>query len=128
MLIYYMFDWGDGSMSDWIGPVYSGTPVNATHRWVVAGVYDVKVIARNLVGLESHWSPAHRITIAGPSLEIGNITSGLFRIKAVVTNSGSGDADQVQWNIQLIGDVFIGKDTSGALPSLSAGSGKSPES
>jgi hypothetical protein len=122
MLIYYMFDWGDGSMSDWIGPIYSGTPVNATHQWVVAGVYDVKVIARNLVDLESHWSPAHPITIAGPSLEISNITSGLFRIKAVVKNIGSGDAGQVNWTITLSGGVFIGRDTSGILTSLSAGS------
>jgi hypothetical protein len=119
--IYYMFDWGDGSTSDWIGPVDSGTSVNAIHQWASAGTYDIKVKAKDIAGKESDWSPAHTITIVAPSLEMGNITGGLFKIKAVIKNTGPRDAEQVKWSIKLIGGAFIGKDTSGTLTSIPAG-------
>jgi hypothetical protein len=127
--VSYMFDWGDGSMSDWIGPVDSGTPVNGIHQWAAAGTYDVKAKAKDIVGGESGWSPAHTITIiSGPSLEIGNITGGLFKVKAVIKNTGPTDTDQVQWNIKLTGGAFIGKETNGNLISIAAGQEKTATS
>jgi len=119
--VYYMFDWGDGSTSDWIGPVGSGNPANAIHQWAAAGTYDVKAKAKDIAGGESDWSPKHTITIVAPSLEIGNITSGLFKIKVVIKNISPGDIEQVKWSIKLIGGAFIGKDTSGTLTSILAG-------
>ena len=119
--VYYMFDWGDGTTSDWIGPVDSGKPANAIHQWVTAGIYTIKVKAKDIFFDESDWSPAHPITIVGPSLEISNITGGLFEIQAVIKNTGSGNAEQVIWSIRLIGGVFIGKNTSGTLTSIQSG-------
>jgi hypothetical protein len=120
--VSYMFDWGDGTMSDWIGPFDSGTPGSAVHHWAVAGTFDVKAKAKDIAGGQSGWSPAHQITIvAGPSLEIGNITGGLLKVKAVIRNTGIVDATHVQWSITLTGGAFIGKDTNGTILSIPAG-------
>ena len=54
--IYYMFDWGDGSTSDWLGPYDSGQPVNVSHSWEKRGTYGVKVKAKDTGGAESDWS------------------------------------------------------------------------
>lgn len=54
--IYYKFDWGDGSFSEWLGPYQSDSAVSASHRWYKTGVYNVKVKARDESGIESFWS------------------------------------------------------------------------
>jgi hypothetical protein len=55
-LIYYLFDWGDGSNSNWLGPYNSGVKVNASHKWTETGVYEIKVIAKDSHGVMSEWS------------------------------------------------------------------------
>lgn len=54
--IYYSFDWGDGSLSSWIGPVASGEAVNATKTWSERGSYRVSVKAKDVYGNECLWS------------------------------------------------------------------------
>ncbi|MEA2054192.1 MAG: C25 family cysteine peptidase [Candidatus Thermoplasmatota archaeon] len=54
--IYYMFDWGDGTNTGWIGPYDSGGEVNASHTWDKRGNYEIKVKAMDLYGAESAWS------------------------------------------------------------------------
>ena len=54
--IYYLFDWDDGSESDWIGPFTSGQPCNVSHAWTSKGTFQVKVKARDEAGYESVWS------------------------------------------------------------------------
>ena len=54
--IYYMFDWGDGSYSDWIGPVNSGEMIQAFHAWTGKGLYEVRVKAKDEHGVQSLWS------------------------------------------------------------------------
>lgn len=61
--IYYMWDWGDGSRSEWIGPFKSGESVTTTHAWNKEGVYNVRVKARDEKGKESGWSEPLRVTI-----------------------------------------------------------------
>ena len=64
--IYYMFDWGDGSNSGWIGPCASGCTISASHIWSSAGTYYVKAKAKDVYGAESGWSNSLIVTI-GPS-------------------------------------------------------------
>ena len=45
--IYYMLDWGDGNMSEWIGPFDSGDIASASHNWTVGGNYDITVQAKD---------------------------------------------------------------------------------
>ena len=70
-LISYLFDWGDGTNSGWIGPYVSGTPVSSDNMWFQKGVYNVMVKAKDTYGLESPWSNPLSVTIAGsPKLTI----------------------------------------------------------
>ena len=72
--IFYMFDWGDGTSSDWIGPYSSGEKIETNYTWESEGTYFVKVKAIDSLGpfindrgIESQWSdplevamPKHR--------------------------------------------------------------------
>jgi hypothetical protein len=120
--ISYMFDWGDGTTSDWIGPYTSGVPGSALHQWTEAGTYDVKVKAKDIGGGESGWSVAHSMTIySTPQLQIEDITGGLFKVKATIKNTGFVDADHVQWSMTLVGGAFIGKEAGGTIIGIPAG-------
>ena len=54
--VYYMFDWGDNTTSQWIGPFKSGETINASHTWKEEGTYRIRVKAKDANGLESPWS------------------------------------------------------------------------
>jgi len=54
--VYYLFDWGDGTNSDWIGPYDSGETVGANHSWESKGRYQVRVKAKDEHGVQSEWS------------------------------------------------------------------------
>jgi hypothetical protein len=80
--IYYMFDWGDGNFSDWIGPYASGETGEASHNWSNLGDYEVRAIAKDIHSVQSNWSEPHIIsiienlppanpTIKGPSWGLG---------------------------------------------------------
>lgn len=123
--VYYLFDWGDGTTSEWVGPYNSGTQGSATHKWTDAGTYEVKVKAKDVFGGESGWSTAHSITIVStPVIAIQNITGGLFKVKAVIKNTGLIDAMHVKWSITLEGGAFLGKETSGTLLTIPVGQEK----
>lgn len=112
--IYYLFEWGDGTDSGWIGPYSSGVPVEASKSWTSGGDYNVRVKAKDDGDLESGWSENHTISIMeGPQLQIGNIVGGLFKVKVPIKNIGSEDAE-VSWSITLEGGAFIGKKSTGS--------------
>ena len=54
--IYYMFDWGDGTTSGWLGPYNSGEKVEASHSWSKQGDYLIRVKAKDTHYSESKWS------------------------------------------------------------------------
>ncbi|UCH71994.1 MAG: PKD domain-containing protein, partial [Thermoplasmatales archaeon] len=54
--IYYKWDFGDGTFSEWLGPFKSGDVVSTTHQWDRWGRYEVKVKARDEHRTESDWS------------------------------------------------------------------------
>jgi len=121
--ISFMFDWGDGNFSDWIGPFASGGIGSATHSWPTIGPYQVRVKAKDdSAGRESDWSPAHTITIVeAPILRIHWITGGMFFVKTLIKNNGGVTANNVDWSISLTGGAFIGKETTGQIVSLAPG-------
>ncbi len=61
--ISYMFDWDDGTMSDWLGPFASGQNMSGEHMWSEKGTYNIRVKAMDISGLESEWSDSLEITI-----------------------------------------------------------------
>jgi PKD repeat protein len=54
--IFYMFNWGDGTFSNWLGPYHSNVVVSASHIWAKKGMYHVMVKAKDIHGAESTWS------------------------------------------------------------------------
>jgi hypothetical protein len=61
--VYYFWDWGDGSISGWLGPYNSGVTCEAKHIWNVKGNYNIKVKAKDASGAESPWSDPLPITM-----------------------------------------------------------------
>jgi hypothetical protein len=61
--IFYLFDWGDGTDSGWLGPYASGQTGEASHTWTELGEYEIKVMAKDLYDAESPWSESHILTI-----------------------------------------------------------------
>jgi hypothetical protein len=115
--IYYMFNWGDGTDSGWVGPYNSGLSGSAIHKWTAAGDYPVKVKAKDVNDAESGFSPSHTIAIAEPPvIEVSTPKGGLFRVTAIIKNTGNSDATGVSWSIVLNGGLIIlGKTTSGTI-------------
>jgi len=74
--IYYKWDWGNGNMSDWIGPYDSGIEISMIHSWE-KGSYSIKVKARDIYGEESPWSEP--LPISMPKIKQFNITP-LFQL------------------------------------------------
>lgn len=54
--VYYLWDWGDGNFSDWLGPYDSQDECQAEYTWEEKGTYAVKVKARDALMEESLWS------------------------------------------------------------------------
>jgi hypothetical protein len=61
--VYYLWDWGDGTQSEWLGPFASGAQVYAQKSWNAKGIYRIKVKAKDISGVESAWSDPLPITM-----------------------------------------------------------------
>lgn len=74
--VFYMWDWGDGNFSDWIGPFNSGATASATYSWASQGQYSIKVKAKDSYGDESDWSDPLAVTMP---LNLESMNSILLR-------------------------------------------------
>lgn len=121
--VYYKWNWSDGTFSNWLGPYDSGDVVLVRHTWTGAGTYVVRVKAKDIYSHESSWSDPKTIHIVNrATLEIGNITGGVFKVNAVIRNTGGVDAPAVNWSITLDGGfILMGKETSGKTTGIPAG-------
>ncbi len=54
--IHFLFDWGDGTNSSWVGPFNSGDIGTASHVWTAKGSFAIRVKAKDTSGTESVWS------------------------------------------------------------------------
>jgi hypothetical protein len=61
--IFYIFDWGDGNKSNWLGPYSSGQTVTESHSWENLGDYEIRVKAKDINGAQSQWSNPLNISI-----------------------------------------------------------------
>jgi hypothetical protein len=61
--IYYLWDWGNGEYSDWMGPYKSGEEVEISYIWDNKGIKTVKVKAKDIYDCESDWSLGLRVNI-----------------------------------------------------------------
>jgi beta-galactosidase len=54
--VFYKWDWGDNTTSEWLGPYTSGATCQANHTWNTTGTYNIKVNAKDIYGNEGSWS------------------------------------------------------------------------
>jgi hypothetical protein len=54
--VYYLWDWGDGTYSGWLGPYNSSATCEAKHIWTQKDSYNIKVKSKDIYGKESIWS------------------------------------------------------------------------
>lgn len=59
----YQWDWGDGNLSAWVGPVNSGQTTSISHSWSEKGTYQVRVKCRDIYYEESPWSEPLSVTM-----------------------------------------------------------------
>jgi len=103
--LHFRFNWGDGNLSTWIGPVDSDSTVRANHSWRTARVYNITVKTKDSHGAESSWSDLKTVRITNPG-EGSNITVELtarLGVKALIKNNGDDDVEDVQWRLTIQG-------------------------
>jgi hypothetical protein len=115
--ISYMFDWGDGTLSGWVGPLNSGSTATAKKTWTTKGTFRIKTIAKDTHGKYSEWSDSLTVVVTGSSIVIQNVQGGLFKITAQIKNTGDDPVSNVNWNITLSGGAVIGAKSSGTYTS-----------
>jgi hypothetical protein len=57
-------DWGDGNITDWLGPYKSGETVNVSHIYIAEGIYYLNAKTKDFWD-ESHWSESFVVLIGG---------------------------------------------------------------
>jgi hypothetical protein len=71
--VYYQWDWGDGTISEWFGPFPIDRPVKAFHHWNDIGTFSIKVRAKDPNDLISRWSDSQSVIIQSYNLDISAI-------------------------------------------------------
>jgi hypothetical protein len=61
--IFYKWEWGDDTTSDWLGPYDSNERARASHIWKEEGEYKVRVKAKDVYGAESNWSDPLKVSM-----------------------------------------------------------------
>ncbi|MCK4996524.1 MAG: hypothetical protein KAR55_06510, partial [Thermoplasmatales archaeon] len=61
--VLYMWSWGDGNYSSWLGPYTSGDTATGSYAWMEQGIYFIKVKAKDTNDHESDWSDVMAITV-----------------------------------------------------------------
>jgi hypothetical protein len=76
--ILYMWDWGDGNQSEWMGPFESDEIINASWIWSNEQVYKIKVKSKDIYDYESEWSDPLDVSIPRNNNVYNNLLKDLF--------------------------------------------------
>jgi hypothetical protein len=61
--VYYLWDWDNGSSSNWLGPYSSGINITVNHTWEETGDFNISVKAKDTNDAESDWSDSVQVII-----------------------------------------------------------------
>jgi hypothetical protein len=95
--IFYMFDWGDGNNSGWLGPYSSNIQINASHSWTKQGGYWIRIRTKDIFYNESNHSIYFKTETLPPLINTVNNTPDIvgygfnITITANVTDDKSGN-------------------------------------
>ena len=94
---------------------------NPAWTYTEGGIYTVSLTVSDGAIFDTE-TKVDYIAVSQITLEIGNITGGLFKVNAVIKNTGTIEATGVHWRITLEGGfILIGRNTSGENLNISAG-------
>jgi hypothetical protein len=85
--VFYLFSWGDGTESGWLGPYNSGEVCSASHAWTDAGTYYLKVRAKDTYDHGCDWS---------------DLVSVVMLLRGDCNNDGAIDAADVVYLINYL--------------------------
>ena len=91
--IRFIFDWGDGSFSNWTEFVFANTSVTSSHSWSVHSNFSIRVLAQDEHGLNSSWSPALIVNDSTPIPQIAAPENTTANSSIVFDASGSYDPE-----------------------------------
>jgi len=141
--ISYGWDWDSDYIVDkWSDPIDSNTTVNTLHSWAIEGTYNVRVKARDELGVLSSWSdpivvmmcsdniPDQKMTIMDKGIIFSDLwvamsfvpsLDTLSKVELLCTSYGSGDPKPLHFYIRnsLSGDNLTG--ISRVIPNLGYG-------
>jgi len=119
-LIYYMWDWGDGEISDWTEPYHSGETCSLSHTWTDKGSYEIRVKAKDNYNYESDWSDPLEVYRTELTL---NIKNNFLSLTAEIENTGDYQLNDVDWSFSVTGGILkrINIQQSDTIPVLPAG-------
>jgi hypothetical protein len=60
--VYYIVDWGDGTINNWFGPYTSGEEVIISHTFVKQADYKCRVKAKDEYDYQSCWTSPFIVT------------------------------------------------------------------
>jgi len=87
---YYMIDWNDGNITDWLGPFDPLENITVNYTWIDEGNYGIKVKTKSKDSeenwWESDWSESHIISIA-TQIEFSNIQKGYVYFRTFFANN-----------------------------------------
>ncbi len=99
--MYYRWDWGDGSTSEWMGPYSAGAKMNTSHSWNDNGTFDVKVQGKDDWDAQTNWSAVYPVHVSCCVGLRGNV------------NGDSEDAVDISDLIFLVDYSFSGGEAPG---------------
>ncbi len=65
--VFYKIDWGNGEVSDWIGPYNSGDTVTIENFYKNIGNYSIKILAKDEFDNQSSWSDSIVVSVFNDS-------------------------------------------------------------
>jgi outer membrane protein assembly factor BamB len=112
--VFYNFSWGDGDVSDWLGPYNSSEIITASHMWIEEGNYEIRVKAKDIHDAESNWSEPLNVTMEYVPLDPPTITGptngkvGVSYDYTFVATDPNGDQLEyfIEWGDGNIEDWF----------------------
>jgi hypothetical protein len=100
--LYYLWDWGDGNFSEWIGSFDSGEPMFINYSWDETGTYEIRLKAKDNQDNESDWSEPHNISIAS-QITFSNIQLGYVYLNIFPENNPYGHSNL----LELFGAIIM---------------------
>jgi hypothetical protein len=95
--------------------------INTVDGTVVAQHETAKIDAGGIVWTDSRNGNMDIYFAALPTAIIEVEIAGGFGVKATVSNTGSAEATDLAWSVELSGPVFVGKLTEGSIATLAPG-------